>query len=223
MKRIIDFTDKNPGTISKDVEWTPYFNWNVSESKQYIDHWDDWFLLYDIMHETVIHLVEPVLPRFETLVNSDVFDPSWWILLLYRGFQNDIGSVKKGLLEFIFSRRDPRILNKLAIEQTFMFGALFKIIDSTALFQVPTQGTLVSPFGESLRSFMLHLVNSIELKQNKVQFLKQLIHHLSHVVSSYVPILYSMESLTEVEPVEAWGPEELKSLRMLVDRHRNFK
>ncbi|CEJ01490.1 hypothetical protein RMCBS344292_15515 [Rhizopus microsporus] len=31
-----------------------------------------------------------------------------------------------------------------------------------------------------------------------------------------------MEALAEVDHVSAWGPEELKSLRVLVDRHRNF-
>ncbi|KAI7894857.1 uncharacterized protein EV154DRAFT_599678 [Mucor mucedo] len=224
LKRIIDFTEKTPSTIAdkSDSDWTPYFKWNAELSNEYIEHWDDWFLLYDIMHENVIHLVEPVLPRFETLLNANALDASWWVLLMYRGFQNDTSSVKKGLLEFIFSREDPSILNKMGIEQGFMFGALFKTVDSTALFAVPTQGTLVSPFGEHFREFMRRLVQAFEKEQDKINFLRQLIHHLSHVVSSHAPILYTMEALAEVDYVDAWGPEELKSLRVLVDRHRNF-
>lgn len=175
------------------------------------------------MHESVIHLVDPVLPRFETLLNANALDASWWVLLMYRGFQNDTSSVKKGLLEFIFSREDPAILNKMGIEQGFMFGALFKILDSTSLYSVPTQGALVSPFGEHFRSFMVRLIGAFENEQDKIKFLRQLIHHLSHVVSSYAPILYTMEALAEADYVNAWGPEELKSLRVLVDRHRNFK
>lgn len=224
LKRIIDFSDKHSSIIDPTtVEWTPYFKWDTTQSQVYLEYWDDWFLLYDIMHENVIHLVDPVLPRFETLLKADFLDASWWILLLHRGFQNDIASVRKGLLEYIFSRQDPDVLNKLGVQQAFMFGALFKTVDNTALFQVPTQGTMVSPFGEHFRFFMLHLIDSIQDKQEKVQFLRQLIHHISHVVSSYVPILYTMEALAEAQPVDAWGPEELKSLRVLVDRHRNFK
>lgn len=225
LKRVIDFTDKYPQTLvhKSNSDWTPYFKWDVNQSKKHLEIWDDWFLLYDIMHENVIHLVDPVLPRFETLLNANTLDASWWILLLYRGFQNDIASVKKGLLEFIFSRQDKRVLNKMGVEQAFMFGALFKTVDSTNLFQVPTQGTLVSPFGEHFRSFLVNLINALEDQLEKINFLRHLIHHLSHVVSSYAPILYTMEALTEVDPIEAWGPEELKSLRVLVDRHRNFK
>lgn len=222
LKRIIDFSDKYPSAIPANAAWTPYFSWDPAHAQAYAEHWDDWFLLYDIMHETVIHLVDPVLPRFETLVKANCLDASWWVLLLHRGFQNDIASVKKCLLEFIFSRQDPDVLNQLGVQQAFMFGALFKTVDNTGLFQVPTQGTMVSPFGEHFRFFMLHLMDAIQDRQEKIQFLRQLIHHLSHVMSSYVPILYTMEALAEAQPIDAWGPEELKSLRVLVDRHRNF-
>ncbi|CAO3620518.1 unnamed protein product [Mucor fragilis] len=224
LKRIIDFSDKHPSVTpaSASAAWTPYFKWDSTQSQAYAEHWDDWFLLYDIMHESVIHLVDPVLPRFETLVKANFLDASWWVLLLHRGFQNDIASVKKCLLEFIFSRQDPEVLNQLGVQQAFMFGALFKTVDNTGLFQVPTQGTMVSPFGEHFRFFMLHLIDAIQDKHEKIQFLRQLIHHISHVVSSYVPILYTMEALAEAQTTDAWGPEELKSLRVLVDRHRNF-
>ncbi|CEP13385.1 hypothetical protein [Parasitella parasitica] len=223
LKRIIDFSDKHPSVSDPHAaKWTPYFKWDTAQSQTYLEHWDDWFLLYDTMHESVIHLVDPILPRFETLLKADFLDASWWILLFHRGFQNDISSVRKGLLEYIFSRQDADVLNKLGVQQGFMLGALFKTVDNTTLFQVPTQGTMVSPFGEHFRFFLLHLINAIQDKQEKVQFLRQLMHHISHVVSSYIPILYAMEALAEVQPVDAWGPEELKSLRVLVDRHRNF-
>ncbi|KAI8359079.1 hypothetical protein EDC96DRAFT_545587 [Choanephora cucurbitarum] len=220
LKRIIDFTEKNPDLSNQP--WTPFFSWDYTQSQQYLEHWDDWFLLYDIMHESVIHLVEPVLPRFETLIRADLLDASWWILLFYRGFQNDVASVKKGLLEFIFSRQQPDVLQKMGVQHMFIFGALLKTLDVASLFQVPTQGTFVSPFGEHFKSFLVHVIESFDQEQDKISFLCQLMHHLSHVVSSYVPILYSMEALTEITEVRAWGPDELKSLRVLVDRHRNF-
>ncbi|KAG1051318.1 hypothetical protein G6F43_006464 [Rhizopus delemar] len=223
LKRVIDFTEKYPLTITNRSDWTTYFKWEADKSKQYSECWEDWFLLYDIMHESVIHLVDPVLPRFEILLNADnVMDATWWTLLFYRGFQNETASVKKGLLEYIFSRENPQTLNKMGVEQGFMFGALFKTVDTTALFAVPTQGALVSPFGEHFKSFIYRLVQSIKKEEDKVDFLRHLIHHLSHVVSSPAPILYTMEALAEVDHVHAWGPEELKSLRVLVDRHRNF-
>ncbi|KAF7728535.1 Tar (HIV-1) RNA binding protein 1 [Apophysomyces ossiformis] len=223
MKRIIDLTVKYPDTVNPNTEWTTYFCWSKEKSQGYQDLWDDWFLLYDTMHESVVHLIEPVLPRFELLLSENSpLDASWWILLFYRGFQNETASVKKAIFEYIFSIQNPACLNMLGVQSDFIFGTLFKDLDVTGLYSVPTQGTLVSPFGEHLKSFVVHLVQAFEQRQDKIKFLRQLIHHLTHVVGSYVFILYLMESLTEVEPVSAWGTDELKSLRYLVDRHRNF-
>ncbi|KAI7902965.1 uncharacterized protein BX663DRAFT_551827 [Cokeromyces recurvatus] len=230
LKRIIDFTDKHPPQHDDSNKWLPYFRWSSEHASRYLTFWDDWFLLYDIMHENVIHLVDPVLPRFELILketDSLQLDPSWWILLFYRGFENDTPSVKKCLLEYIFGQRQHDVLNKLAIQPSFMFDALLKVVDNTSLFQVPTIGTMVSPFGEHFKTFMTHLIHDGFVKgqeEERTRVLRQLICHLSRVVNSPLPILYAMEALAEVDErvVDAWGPEELKSLRILVDRHRNF-
>lgn len=168
LKRTIDYTTQHPDSNGK--KWTKYFEWSADKSRVYADQWADWFLLYDIMHESVIHLVEPVLPRFEPLLVSEAapLDASWWICLFYRGFQNDTASVKKGILEYIFGLENVKCLNILGSEREFIFGALFKSIDLTSLYTVPTQGTLVSPFGEKLRSFTRHLVEAFYDKEYKV-------------------------------------------------------
>ncbi|KAI9494149.1 hypothetical protein BDB00DRAFT_928434 [Zychaea mexicana] len=224
LKRIIDYTSKYPEIKSSTKPWTKYFEWSTEKSDVYITQWADWFLLYEIMHETVIHLVEPVLPKLEVLLlNAETnMDASWWILLFYRGFQNDMGSVKKGILEYVFGLQNPKSLSLLAGQSDFIFGTLLKSIDVIGMYSVPTQGTLVSPFGEKLKDFMHRLVQSIESNEQKAQFLSQLLHHIAHVVNGYVPILYIMEGIVDIDPIPAWGSDELRTLRYLVDRHRNF-
>ncbi|KAI7864646.1 hypothetical protein BDF14DRAFT_1987237 [Spinellus fusiger] len=227
LKRIIDFTTKHPNTTESlsDKPWTKYFVWSSDKAQKYSELWDDWFLLYDIMHESVIHLVDPILPRFEMLLtDSDTrLDATWWILLLYRGFQNDTLSVKKNILEYIFKLQNKKSLNRLGTQHEFIFTALLKTVDVASLYGVPTQGALVSPFGEAFRFFLRNLVSSFEQEEEKIRFLRQLIHHMAHVSGCYLLILYIMEALTEIEPLAAWGSEELKALRYLVDRHRNFQ
>lgn len=172
MKRVVDFTSKSPelGTISGQTTWTRYFEWSSTKSQDYSDLWADWFLLYEIMHEPVLHLVTPVLPRFEMLLTNQKIslDASWWILLFYRGFQNDTTSVKKGILEYVFGIQNPTCLNALGVQRDFIFGALLKAIDVTNLYSVPTRGTLVSPFGEKLKAFMINLINSIKDTEERV-------------------------------------------------------
>lgn len=121
------------------------------------------------MHETVLHLVKPVLSRLEHLLSSPDMDPSWWILLFYRGFHNDTTSVKKGILEYIFTLQNKQSLNMMGIQRDFVFGALLKTIDVTSLYAVPTQGTLVSPFGEKIKLFVTHLLGALERTEDKVR------------------------------------------------------
>ena len=96
-------------------------------------------------------------------------DPSWWILLFYRGFANDMASVKKGILEYVFGLQNPLSLNLLASHGDFIFGTLLKSIDIISMYSVPTQGTLVSPFGEKLKEFMHRLVQAIDTQEHKVK------------------------------------------------------
>lgn len=134
--------------------------------------WDDWFLLYDIMHESVIHLVEPVLNRFETLLGSlspiPCLDASWWTLLLYRGFRNETRAVQIAIWEYIFARQAPETLTQLASQPQFFFGAFMKSIDNTSIFSVVNQGVMVSPFGEHLKVFMQRIVANFKSIDDKV-------------------------------------------------------
>lgn len=169
LKRIIDFTVKHP-ELTSNKPWTRYFEWSIAKSEFYADQWADWFLLYEIMHETVIHLVEPVLPRFEMMLTNaeTTMDPSWWILLFYRGFQNETYSVKKGILEYIFTLENQNVLQLLASQYDFMFGAMLKTVDVMSMYTVPTQGVLISPFGEKLKSFIRNLISAVDDTDEKV-------------------------------------------------------
>ncbi|ORZ16603.1 hypothetical protein BCR42DRAFT_415426 [Absidia repens] len=231
LKRLIDFSQKyqclpttSQSANQQQLSWTKYFEWSAVRSDEYTDLWDDWFLLYDTMHESMVHLVEPVLNRFESLLGSTQvrLDTSWWILLLYRGFNNEIRSIQMVIWEYIFARQNSNTLDQLASQSDFFFGAFLKSIDNTSIFSVSTQGTMVSPFGEHLKSFMARIISNFTSMDDKKRFLKQLIHHLAHVVNSHVLILYIMESLAEANSTPCWSSEELKSLRYLVDRHRHF-
>jgi hypothetical protein len=42
-------------------------------------------------------------------------------------------------------------------------------------------------------------------------------------MTSFVAMMYVTEALTDVAPCKAFGPEELKSVRVLVDKNMNFQ
>jgi hypothetical protein len=57
----------------------------------------------------------------------------------------------------------------------------------------------------------------------QANLIRQLIHHVAFVMTSYVPLMFVAESLTDIEPCKAFGAEELKSIRVLVDGNRHFQ
>lgn len=151
-----------------------YFEWSVDSDKDWENLWDDFFLLYDIMHEPVSHLVEPVLPRFDLILRKPAspstphLHSTWWSLLFYRGFQNDTVSVKRKIVEYVLSIESLEALNVLGCEFEFIFSALFITIDNTALYSVPTLGTMVSPFGEMVRTFVGRLIQAYKKDEDRV-------------------------------------------------------
>ncbi|KAI8074159.1 hypothetical protein BC940DRAFT_290184 [Gongronella butleri] len=224
LKRVIDFCQKYPDCLPSSMEaWTAYFQWDAAAADQYEEVWDEWFLLYDLMHETEVHLVIPVLPRFEHLMAAQpALHTTWWTLLIFRGLNGEINNAQKYLWDYLLTRKEPDTLNKIAAQLDFFFTTLWKSIDNTSLFGVASLGTMVSPFGEHVKEFITNLVSSLEDATLKTKFIQQMIHHLCHVTSSHILILYTMEGLAECDAHACWGPEELKSLRHLVDRHRHF-
>ncbi|KAI9277942.1 hypothetical protein BC943DRAFT_298425 [Umbelopsis sp. AD052] len=222
-KRVIDLTTKI--TTPNNIEWTPYFKWDDDKSQAYQNLYEDFFLLYDIMHENVLHLVDPILPRFELLLFSSdpAIDPSWWTLLLYRGFQNEAMSVRKRILEYVFEFETKQSLLAVARQYDFLFGVFFAAIDTTSLYTVSTLGAMVSPTGEMLRGFIRKLIEAVEDVDEKTTLIQQLIHHVAFVMTSFVAMMYVTEALTDVAPCQAFGPEELKSVRVLIDKNMNFQ
>lgn len=223
LKRVIDVSLKitNSGT----TQWTRYFQWEDAKSQEYQYLYEDLFLLYDIMHENVGHLVDPILPRLETLMIGSglALDPSWWTLLLYRGFQNEAISVRKKILEYVLNLDKPASLLVVAKRPEFLFGVFFGAIDTSSLYTVQTLGTMISPFGEMLRKFIRNLIQCLDDPKEKADLIRQLIHHIAFVMTSFIPIIYIAEALTDVDSCEAFGSVELKSIRVLVDRNRSFQ
>ncbi|KAH8553159.1 hypothetical protein BGW37DRAFT_488649 [Umbelopsis sp. PMI_123] len=222
-KRVIDLTTKI--TTPTNIQWTHYFQWEDDKSQAYQNLYEEFFLLYDIMHENVLHLVDPILPRFELLLFSSdpAIDPSWWTLLLYRGFQNEAMSVRKRILEYVFGFETKQSLLAVAKQYDFLFGVFFAAIDTTSLYTVSTLGAMVSPTGEMLRGFIRKLIEAVDDGDEKITLIQQLIHHVAFVMTSFIAMMYVTEALTDVAPCKAFGPEELKSVRVLVDKNMNFQ
>ena len=86
-----------------------------------MDLWDFFFVCLETVQETMMHLVEPQLVKFNSLLEErqDQLHFSWWIIILKRGVLNSLFNVRRRVLDFIFSSNEAFMMELLKSDLTF--------------------------------------------------------------------------------------------------------
>lgn len=84
------------------------FIWRPVERAAWGELWRKFFLLYEAVHETQVHILEPLLPYLNMLLpkedESKVSLPfSWWEIIIKRAFLADSAAVRKRIIETVLS------------------------------------------------------------------------------------------------------------------------
>jgi tRNA(Leu) C34 or U34 (ribose-2'-O)-methylase TrmL len=225
LKRIVDYSEnhnENPNLI-----WPDLFNFNQNIAKECSACWSNFFLLYDMVQETYVHLVDPILPKFLEIIptgknESYELDISWILIILKRGFQNDAIAVRKRFVRFLIDIEDPNRLRILGSQFSFIFDSFLKVLDTASFYSVPGLGSFISPFGEALFHFTKRVVESFNNQEKKTYFLCELMKKLPTLGFS-IPIIFMVQGLANVKGDHyCWGSEELAAIRNIIEFHKNF-
>lgn len=84
------------------------FIWRPVDRAAWGELWRKFFLLYEAIHETQVHIVEPLLPYLSMLLpkedGSKVSLPfAWWEIIVKRAFLADSAAVRKRIIETVLS------------------------------------------------------------------------------------------------------------------------
>ncbi|OUM64747.1 hypothetical protein PIROE2DRAFT_8436 [Piromyces sp. E2] len=226
LKRIVDYSENH--NENPNLEWPVLFNFNKDIAKECSSCWTNFFLLYDMVQETYVHLVDPILPKFLDIIptgknESYELDISWILIILKRGFQNDAIAVRKRFVRFLIDIDDPDRLRILGSQFNFFFDSFLNVLDTASFYSVPGLGSFISPFGEALYLFIKRIVESFIDESNRTYFLCELMKKLPRLGFS-IPIIFMMQGLANVKgDCYCWGSEELAAMRNIIEFHKNFQ
>ncbi|KAJ2995331.1 Tar (HIV-1) RNA binding protein 1 [Globomyces sp. JEL0801] len=186
LKRIVYFTE-NFNSLPLQP-WTEFYNNNHNSD------WDEYFLLFDIAQEPSLHLVEGQISKFGNA--SKNLHSTWFTILLERGTMNFSAPIRKKVLEYILSIKEPKLLRIIGTNWEYLSDLFIKYLDKAVLYSVPGLGSFVSPFGNLLSEFLIRIVKSYESNSDLNKFYK-LIINLLPTFTSRVPIIFVLQGLSD--------------------------
>lgn len=169
LKRLVDYTSNSCSTTHP--EWIIYDN-----VKEFQQRWTTFFLIFETIQEQSLHMIEPVLPKVQSIVkdvNMGVLSSEWLFVILKRGILNPNLPVRKKIFDFVFNfanfTDNPQLKELfksvlLKRENTdFVFGFLLKELKQAALFSVTSPHELVCQFGEMFSMFIAGCLESMDI------------------------------------------------------------
>ncbi|XP_042288717.1 probable methyltransferase TARBP1 [Thunnus maccoyii] len=198
------------------------FRWASNRSKLLREFWEDYALVMETLEENQIHVVQPVLNRIDTLIQTTandsqghgLFHPSWLLCVYQRMFHSENKSLmKEGVCHLLELRvlRQPAFA--LAFSQ-FIVGPFMDVLSETSLFY-KAAGQSVGDCPElaaKLQVFMTNFFNSLP-SEDRGPVLLQLIQQLGSKHWCAVPLLFVSQALSKLSPGPLLGVDGLTALR----------
>lgn len=176
------------------------FFWKPTDRESWSQTWKRFFLLYESIQETQVHIVEPMLPLLRSLITDveNQLDRSWWEIIIHRAIEGDSGSVRAVILQAVLEM-DAGKIPRLMEARDLLFGTLLRAVDSTALFQTGIDdGTMVvSPFGMAVAQFYANYLMAINV-ESRSQELELFLHRVTEQVRSATPALFLLQTLLQL-------------------------
>ena len=179
--------------------------------------WSNFCLLYETIQETQVHLVEPVLPLLETLLQPDQdiwLGMPWWECIMKRAFANPSVSVRKVVLNAIIEL-NIKELPVLRTSVSFLFGPLLSILSNSFLYAAIDAIQIHSGFGDKVATFYKNFIDAFTEEQEKAQCIRFYMKQLSINAVGAVPLLFLVQPLMEIEDFPVLCSDDVKSLEAL--------
>lgn len=192
LRRVIQISGNKNYLVNAELDgklWTRYFQWQVLRTKQLAQTWDAFFLVYDVLNESSVHLVEPLWPELTRIIMANAgLDPHWWSLLIRKVrnvFFFSLGSsclkvtlsqalkheppIRRFCLNRLLEATDAQYLCRLAqTEWKLVLQPLLVACDESELYK--TVGfSSISAFGELVVSFLQRSYDALAVTSSQVR------------------------------------------------------
>ncbi|CAH1792156.1 unnamed protein product, partial [Owenia fusiformis] len=228
LKRMVDTCEhqKQNLTFAFGPDNVPIFQWSKKDGEKLSSIWEDYFLLMETLDEKQTHVIRPVMPRFENLVNAScattigtTFHTSWLCTIIKRASIHESANILRWAVQSLFDI-DLKLCPML--EQgcdKFFCGELVKILTDSSLYARSFEGCLgsIPPLAKSLGTFLTNCHDVIE-PLKRTQFFESFINGVARESWGGPTFLYVSQALAELPKSGLLGAGSIGNLREIVIR-----
>ncbi|CAL1534026.1 unnamed protein product, partial [Lymnaea stagnalis] len=242
LKRLVDTCNKNKCTLNAPVagettskkfsDKVPLFWWSPKYGDQLTVIWDHFFLMIETLEEKQVHVIKPLLPRMQKLLDASsitseeglpLLHSSWLVTIVTRCFHHD---------SIYMSRWGAQILLNLDLNKVplvkhhqlkFLSHDLLMYLQENKLYS-RYEGTFLgncSPIGQALKTFFANLFSSLT-KDQKVEYLRNLLQIICDNSWGSIPMVFVFQGLSHVPADPVVGPELLQLIRQVLQTCLTF-
>jgi len=196
------------------------FCWKPADKPAWIESWTGFFLLYESLQQPQVHIITPMLALLGSFLQRKGLGEawlglSWWETLLTVGFRNDSIAVRRATIESVL-RLGEEALPALHSTQSFVFGEILRMCDTTAFYFPIDTTRYMSKFGELVVGFYSRFLASIpadgpEGSHPRVAAINGYLQHICDIVKGPSPSVYLLLSLFELAPLPSLTEATLES------------
>ncbi|XP_076463915.1 tRNA (guanosine(18)-2'-O)-methyltransferase TARBP1-like [Babylonia areolata] len=232
LKRIVDTCEKSevdflPVESSSDDPFAvvPHFWWSKQHQKDLSKVWEDIFLLLETLDEKQTHVIKPILPRMQTVLNatkvqrgSPALHTSWVVTLLLRAFHHESVFIMRWAAETVLLMDFTAMPLLPQGQLQFLTEKLLVFLQDLKLYQ-RSDGSPVgscSSVGSGLKQFFASVFRSLDSKNDKVDFMQHVLVTLLKENWSSVPLVFITQGLSCIPPEPILDCNTLYTVRDII-------
>ncbi|KAJ8308141.1 hypothetical protein KUTeg_013015 [Tegillarca granosa] len=226
LKRIVDTCERLEETLVSDMDNdqdSPLFSWNRDKRAQLSKVWEDFLLLVETLEEKQVHVVKPLLPRMQSLIQAasqedPLLHTSWLIAVLKQAFIHESLFLQRWAVDVVLSfdfHTCPII--RQGQDQYFSGEFLFSL-QEPKLYIRP----LGSPLGsnsdcaEKLRTFLPSCCAAFRDNKSKTTFVSSVLKTVCSSTWGPAPLLFMCQALSHIPKAPLLDKDSILNLRKIV-------
>ncbi|KAK3093846.1 hypothetical protein FSP39_020941 [Pinctada imbricata] len=233
LKRITDIC----GTVGADVGSQPsrvktnaeskevsgVFWWRKSEQQQLCKIWEDFVMLIETLEEKQVHVIKPLLPRLQSLIQASQYDQknlsflhtSWLVAVVRRALMHESVFIVRWITELVLNL-DLDLCPLLHQGQDNYLSSEFLLSIQEPKLYIREPGTPLGSTpgsGASVSVFFTNCWKQLENNTARSAFFQQVIQTIITNTWGPVPLLFIYQALSQLPVSPLFNKEGIASLK----------
>ncbi|KAK6998100.1 methyltransferase TARBP1 [Biomphalaria glabrata] len=214
VKRLVDTCTQNSCTlntpkVNQDTcGGDPLFWWSPCSKQELVSVWENFFLIIETLEEKQVHVIKPILPRMQKLIDASasmsidglhLLHSSWLITIITRCFHHDSHFLSRWGAQTLLSMDFAKVPLVKHQQLKFLSNDLLVYLQENKLYSRydGTELGMSSPVSQALKSFFNNLLSTLT-KHQKSDYLRNLLQIVCDNNWGSIPLVFIFEGLSHV-------------------------